>query len=360
MAHQWRGVLREYLDHLPFSEDDALLTLGEGGTPLVHAPTLSDMLGAEVHIKVEGMNPTGSFKDRGMVSAMTKAVNDGAKVVVCASTGNTSASAAAYATRAGIGCAVLLPEGKIAAGKMAQAVMHGARLIAVQGNFDDCLEIARKLDAAFPVELVNSVNPYRLQGQKTGAFEIVDALGKAPDIHVLPVGNAGNISAYWMGYTEYRDKGISGSVPQMWGFQAAGAAPFVAGRPITDPETVATAIRIGAPASWSLAADARDSSGGLISAVSDEEILEAQSLLASEVGIFVEPASAAGVAGLLKIKREGRTATGQERSIPKDSVITVTVTGNGLKDTETALKNKDLTPVTVPVDINAAAKAMGL
>ena len=267
MAHQWRGVLAEYSDHLPFSSTDTLLSLGEGGTPLVPAPALSAKVGAEVHVKVEGQNPTGSFKDRGMVSAMSKALNDGATTVVCASTGNTSASAAAYAAAAGLTCVVLLPEGKIAAGKLAQAVVHGAKLVQVQGNFDDCLEIARKLHAEHPVELVNSVNPYRLQGQKTAAFEVVDALGAAPDLHLLPVGNAGNISAYWMGYQEYREKGITDSVPRMWGFQAAGAAPFVAGRPIPDPETVATAIRIGAPASWDLAVAARAGSGGLIDAV---------------------------------------------------------------------------------------------
>ncbi|MDO5645405.1 MAG: threonine synthase [Dermabacter sp.] len=360
MAHQWRGVLHEYRDFLPFTDADTVLSLGEGGTPLVHAPALSEQLGAEVHIKVEGMNPTGSFKDRGMVSAMSKAATDGAEVVVCASTGNTSASAAAYATRAGMGCAVLIPEGKIAAGKLAQAIVHGATLVQVKGNFDDCLEIARKLDAQFPVELVNSVNPYRLQGQKTGAFEVCDALGRAPDLHVLPVGNAGNISAYWMGYREYRERGITDALPQMWGFQADGAAPFVTGAPVTNPETVATAIRIGAPASWNLAVEARDASGGLISAVSDEEILEAQALLAAEVGIFVEPASAAGVAGLLKIAREGRTATGQERAIPEGATIAVTVTGNGLKDTQTALGHADLTPVLIDADVQQAAKAMGL
>ncbi|MBK0330376.1 threonine synthase [Brachybacterium sp. MASK1Z-5] len=352
MAHQWRGVLAEYREHLPFSDEDTLLTLGEGGTPLVHSPSLSRTVGADVHVKVEGMNPTGSFKDRGMVSAMSRAVSDGAKSVVCASTGNTSASAAAYATRAGITCAVLLPQGKIAAGKLAQAVVHGAKLIQVEGNFDDCLEIARKLDAAHPVELVNSVNPFRLQGQKTGAFEVCDALGKAPDIHILPVGNAGNISAYWMGYTEYRDKGITGSAPAMWGFQAEGAAPFKAGRPITDPETVATAIRIGAPASWSLAVAARDDSGGLIDAVSDDQILDAQALLAGEVGIFVEPASAAGVAGLLQQAEKGL--------VPRGATIAITVTGNGLKDIDTALTRQDLTPTVIPVDVEAAADAMGL
>jgi len=352
MAHQWRGVLAEYREHLPFAPTDTLLTLGEGGTPLVPAPALSRMVGADVHIKVEGMNPTGSFKDRGMVSAMTKAKNDGASAVVCASTGNTSASAAAYATAAGMTCAVLLPQGKIAAGKLAQAVVHGAKLIQVDGNFDDCLEIARKLNAEHPIELVNSVNPYRLQGQKTAAFEIADALGRAPDIHILPVGNAGNISAYWMGYREYHEQGVTDLLPQMWGFQAAGAAPFVAGHPIANPETVATAIRIGAPASWHLAVEARDSSGGLIDAVSDDQILEAQKLLAGEVGIFVEPASAAGVAGLLQQSARGL--------VPSDATITITVTGNGLKDIDTALTLHDLTPTVVPVDVHAAAEAIGL
>lgn len=352
MAHQWRGVIAEYREFLPFEDSDTLLTLGEGGTPLVHAPTLSQQVGAEVHIKVEGMNPTGSFKDRGMVSAMSRAVSDGAKTVVCASTGNTSASAAAYATRAGIGCAVLLPQGKIAAGKLAQAIVHGAQLIAVDGNFDDCLEIARKLDAQFPVELVNSVNPYRLHGQKTAAFEVCDALGTAPDIHILPVGNAGNISAYWMGYREYADAGVTDARPAMWGFQAAGAAPFVAGRPIPDPETIATAIRIGAPASWDLAVAARDDSGGLIDAVSDEQILQAQAILAAEVGIFVEPASAAGIAGLLQQSERGL--------VPAGSTIAITVTGNGLKDIDTALSQRDVTPTLIPADVNAAAEALGL
>ncbi|MDN5686117.1 MAG: threonine synthase [Brachybacterium sp.] len=352
MAHQWRGVLAEYREHLPFAETDTLLSLGEGGTPLVPAPALSRRVGAEVHVKVEGQNPTGSFKDRGMVSAMSRAVSDGATAVVCASTGNTSASAAAYATAAGITCAVLLPQGKIAAGKLAQAVVHGAELIQVEGNFDDCLELARKLDAEHPVELVNSVNPYRLEGQKTAAFEVSDALGRAPDIHVLPVGNAGNISAYWMGYREYHEAGIIDSLPAMWGFQATGAAPFVAGHPISDPETVATAIRIGAPASWSLAVEARDGSGGIIDAVTDQQILDAQHLLAAEVGIFVEPASAAGVAGLLQQSERGE--------VPAGATIAITVTGNGLKDIDTALSQRDLTPTVIPVDIAAAAEAIGL
>lgn len=352
MAHQWRGVIAEYREFLPFEDSDTLLTLGEGGTPLIHSETLSRTVGAEVHIKVEGMNPTGSFKDRGMVTAMSKAVSEGATTVVCASTGNTSASAAAYATRAGIQCAVLLPQGRIAAGKLAQAIVHGATLIAVDGNFDDCLEIARKLDAQYPVELVNSVNPYRLQGQKTAAFEVCDALGRAPDVHVLPVGNAGNISAYWMGYGEYAELGITSSRPAMWGFQAAGAAPFVAGRPISDPETIATAIRIGAPASWDLAVSARDDSGGLIDAVTDEQILDAQAMLAAEVGIFVEPASAASVAGILQQAERGL--------VPAGATIAVTVTGNGLKDIDTALSRHAVTPTVIDADVNAAVEALGL
>lgn len=352
MAHQWQGVLAEYRDHLPFTAQDTLLTLGEGGTPLVPAPAISKAVGAEVHIKVEGQNPTGSFKDRGMVSAMTRALNDGATTVVCASTGNTSASAAAYAARAGMTCVVLLPQGKIAAGKLAQAVVHGAQLVQVDGNFDDCLEIARKLHAEHPVELVNSVNPFRLQGQKTAAFEVCDALGRAPDVHVLPVGNAGNISAYWMGYREYHEAGITEATPAMWGFQAAGAAPFVAGHPITAPETVATAIRIGAPASWNLAVAARDDSGGLIDAVTDEQILDAQQRLAEDVGIFVEPASAASVAGLLQQAERGL--------VPAGATIAVTVTGNGLKDVETALSRRDLTPTVLPVDLAAVVEAIGL
>ncbi|MBE9403074.1 threonine synthase [Brachybacterium sp. p3-SID1565] len=352
MAHQWQGVLAEYRDHLPFTAQDTLLTLGEGGTPLVPAPAISEAVGAEVHIKVEGQNPTGSFKDRGMVSAMTRALNDGATTVVCASTGNTSASAAAYAARAGMTCVVLLPQGKIAAGKLAQAVVHGAQLVQVDGNFDDCLEIARKLHAEHPVELVNSVNPFRLQGQKTAAFEVCDALGRAPDVHVLPVGNAGNISAYWMGYREYHEAGITEATPAMWGFQAAGAAPFVAGHPITAPETVATAIRIGAPASWNLAVAARDDSGGLIDAVTDEQILDAQQRLAEDVGIFVEPASAASVAGLLQQAERGL--------VPAGATIAVTVTGNGLKDVEAALSRRDLTPTVLPVDLAAVVEAIGL
>src|SRR5690625_895151 len=301
MAQPWRGVIAEYSDRLPIDDADPVVTLGEGGTPLVPAPALSAATGAQVHLKVEGANPTGSFKDRGMTMAMSKVAGAGTEMVVCASTGNTSASAAAYAARAGLRCAVVLPTGKIAAGKLAQAIVHGAELIAVDGNFDDCLRIVRALADSYPVALVISVNPYRLQGQKTAAFEIVDALGDAPQLHVLPVGNAGNISAYWMGYREYATDapGLPARAtrtPQMWGVQAEGAAPLVKGAPVEHPETVATAIRIGNPASWTLAEAARDESGGWIDAVSDAQILDAQALLAREVGIFVEPASAASVA----------------------------------------------------------------
>ena len=352
MAQLWRGVIREYIDYLPFAEGDPIITLGEGATPLVPADAISRRVGAEVFLKVEGANPTGSFKDRGMTAAISKVVAEGSTTVVCASTGNTSASAAAYSAKAGLTCAVILPEGKIAAGKMAQAIVHGAKLLAVDGNFDDCLDIARTLAADYPVSLVNSINPFRLQGQKTAAFEICDELGDAPDIHVLPVGNAGNISAYWMGYTEYAAKGPATRTPRMWGVQAEGAAPFVKGEPIKNPETVATAIRIGNPASWDLAVAARDESGGWIRAVSDAQILAAQAMIAAEVGVFVEPASAASVAGLLAAAEAGE--------VPADARITCTVTGNGLKDTETALSGRDFAPTAIPVDVAAAADALGL
>ncbi|WP_084129092.1 threonine synthase [Demequina sp. NBRC 110055] len=352
MAHVWRGAIREYLEHMPFDEDDRLISLGEGGTPLVHAPSISAEVGADVFVKVEGMNPTGSFKDRGMTSAITQVVKDGDHTVVCASTGNTSASAAAYAAHAGLNCVVMIPQGKIAAGKMAQAIVHGAKLVQVDGNFDECLDIVRSLSEEYPVALVNSVNPYRLQGQKTAAFEIIDQLGDAPDIHMLPVGNAGNISAYWMGFTEFADAGRATKRPKIWGVQAAGAAPFVAGHPIKDPETVATAIRIGKPASWDLAVAARDESGGWIRAVSDTQILSAQARLAADVGVFVEPASAAPIAGLLAAAALGE--------VPKGATITCTVTGNGLKDTATALAGHEVEPTVIPVDVAAAAQVLGL
>ncbi len=366
MAHPWRGIIAEYADRLPINPEGTIITLNEGGTPLVAAPALNERTGAEVYIKVEGANPTGSFKDRGMTTAITRVVEEGAEAVVCASTGNTSASAAAYAVRAGLRCIVVLPAGKIAAGKLAQAIVHGAELVSVDGSFDDCLRLVRQLSDAYPVALVNSVNPYRLQGQKTAAFEIVDMLGRAPDIHALPVGNAGNISAYWMGYNEYAGRQVASSfdhptarraavtdrVPAMWGFQAAGAAPFVQGGPVAHPETVATAIRIGDPASWDYAVAARDDSGGLIAAVSDEEILAAQQFLAREVGVFVEPASAASVAGLLR-----RAEAGQ---VPAGSLVVCTVTGNGLKDTATALGECDPEPTVVPADLDVAARQLQL
>ena len=309
------------------------------------------MLENDVWVKVEGCNPTGSFKDRGMTMAMSKAAEDGAKVVICASTGNTSASAAAYATKAGMIPAVLIPEGKIAMGKLAQAVIHGAKILQVAGNFDDCLTLARELSENYPVALVNSVNPYRIQGQKTASFEIIDALGFAPDIHALPVGNAGNITAYWMGYQEYQKARISKSLPQMWGFQAEGAAPIVRNEVVKNPETIATAIRIGNPASWQQAVTARDDSGGRIGAVSDQEILAAYRLIAGREGIFCEPSSAAGLAGLLKAKAAGQ--------LPKGKKIVITVTGNGLKDVQWALDGAP-EPIVIPVSVAKAAEVLEL
>ncbi|MCW2890231.1 MAG: threonine synthase [Streptosporangiaceae bacterium] len=351
MTRVWRGLIEEYRDRLPVTAKTPVITLLEGGTPLLPAQRLSQLTGCEVHLKVEGANPTGSFKDRGMTMAISKAAEDGAKAVICASTGNTSASAAAYAVRAGMTCAVLVPRGKIAMGKLAQALVHGARLLQVDGNFDDCLELARKLAIDYPVALVNSVNPYRLQGQKTAAFEIVDALGDAPDVHCLPVGNAGNISAYWMGYREYATDGVAAQRPRMLGFQASGAAPFVRGRPVLKPQTIATAIRIGNPASWDLAVAARDESGGAIEAVTDRQILAAYRLLAREEAVFVEPASAASVAGLLQAHEEGLIQPG--------SRVVCTVTGNGLKDPDWAISGAPA-PTTVQVDAHAAASALGL
>lgn len=351
MPHQWRGVIAEYRERLPISDATPIVSLGEGGTPLVYACTISELTGCSVWLKVEGTNPTGSFKDRGMTMAISKAVEAGARAVICASTGNTSASAAAYAVKAGIICAVLVPQGKIAMGKLAQAIVHGATLLQVDGNFDDCLRVAQELAHNYPVELVNSVNPVRIEGQKTAAFEIVDALGDAPDVHCLPVGNAGNITAYWRGFQEYHESGPASGVPQMWGFQAAGAAPLVAGTPVSSPETIATAIRIGNPASWEQAIAARDESGGLIEAVTDDQILAAYRLLAAREGVFCEPASAAGIAGLLQLTEEKR--------LPSGLTITCTLTGNGLKDPQWALADAP-DPVVVPVDAEAAATALGL
>lgn len=363
MAHLWRGVIREYAERLPLLEGAPVVTLQEGGTPLIEAEHLSELTGARVFVKFEGLNPTGSFKDRGMTAAISLAAKHGAKAVICASTGNTSASAAAYATKAGMTCGVLVPEGKIAMGKLSQAIAHGATLLQVDGNFDDCLTLARKLAEACPVELVNSVNPARIEGQKTAAFEVVDALGDAPDIHCLPVGNAGNITAYWKGYREYAvghgltgvPDGVASRLPQMWGFQAAGAAPIVLGHPVDHPETIATAIRIGNPASWKQAEQARDESGGRIEAVTDEQILAAHRLLSSREGIFVEPGSAASVAGLLMAHEAGH--------VPAGATVVCTVTGHGLKDPQWALKNADgseVAPTRVSVDAFSAAQALGL
>lgn len=350
-AHIWRGIIEEYRDRLPVSDTTPVISLREGGTPLVLAQSVSECTGCEVWLKVEGANPTGSFKDRGMTMAISKAAEEGAKAVICASTGNTSASAAAYAVRGGMVCAVLVPAGKIAMGKLAQALVHGAVLLQVDGNFDDCLVLARELSENYPVALVNSVNPVRIEGQKTASFEIVDQLGDAPDIHCLPVGNAGNITAYWRGYVEYANDGEAAQRPRMWGFQAAGAAPIVRGAPVRKPQTLATAIRIGNPASWEFAEAARDESGGLIDMVTDREILQSYRSLAAHEGVFVEPASAASVAGLIKMAAQGQLDQGQR--------IVCTVTGNGLKDPEWALSGAPA-PVGIPADVVAAAQALGL
>jgi threonine synthase len=350
-AAPWRGVIEEFRTRLPVTSATPVVTLREGGTPLVAAPRLSELTGCEVHLKVEGLNPTGSFKDRGMTMAISKAAEEGSKAVICASTGNTSASAAAYAVRAGMVCAVLVPSGKIAMGKLAQALVHGARLLAVDGSFDDCLTIARGLAEDYPVSLVNSVNIFRIEGQKTAAFEVCDALGDAPDVHCLPVGNAGNITAYWKGYSEYAADGTATKRPRMRGFQAAGAAPIVSGQIVPKPMTIATAIRIGNPASWQQALDARDASGGAIESVTDRQILSAYRLLAREEGVFVEPASAAGVAGLLQARGDGTLNAGLR--------VVCTVTGHGLKDPEWAISGAPV-PVTIPVDVAAAADALGL
>jgi threonine synthase len=347
----WRGVIEEFRDRLPVTAGTPVVSLREGGTPLVPAPKLSAMTGCEVHLKIEGLNPTGSFKDRGMTLAISKAAEEGSKAVICASTGNTSASAAAYAVRAAMVCAVLVPSGKIAMGKLAQALVHGARLLQVDGNFDDCLNLARDLADRHPVSLVNSVNAYRIEGQKTAAFEICDALGDAPDAHFLPVGNAGNITAYWKGYMEYAADGTTSRRPVMRGFQAAGSAPIVNGAVVLNPSTIATAIRIGNPASWQQALAARDESGGAIEAVTDRDILAAYRLLAREEGVFVEPASAASVAGLLQASRDGSLASNQR--------VVCTVTGNGLKDPEWAIAGAPA-PVTIPADVDAAAAALDL
>ncbi len=340
------GVIERYRDLLPVSEKTPVIDLEEGSTPLIKADPVAEMIGPgyNVWLKCEGLNPTGSFKDRGMTVAVSKAVEEGSSAVACASTGNTSASAAAYAARAKIKCIVVIPEGAIALGKLAQALIHGARVIAIRGNFDDALGIARELTDKYPVKLVNSINPYRIEGQKTASFEICDHLGRAPEYHALPVGNAGNITAYWKGYKEYREKGRTHALPKMLGFQAAGAAPIVEGHVIEHPETLATAIRIGNPASWKQAEEARDESGGLIDKVTDDEIIEAYRLLAGEVGVFVEPASAASVAGILKKAKEGYFRSADE-PVPQKRDIVCVLTGHGLKDPDRAIKCVEQPPV---------------
>ncbi len=345
-----RGLIEQYRDRLPVSDATPVVTLGEGGTPLVHSESLSAETGCEVFLKFEGANPTGSFKDRGMTLAISKALEEGSKAVVCASTGNTSASAAAYAAKAGLTCAVLVPKGKIALGKMAQTLIHGARVLEIDGNFDESLQLAQALAGQYPVTLVNSVNPYRLQGQKTCAFEICDALGRAPDLHCVPVGNAGNISSHWMGYSEYLADGTIAEPPQLFGFQAQGAAPIVLGHPIEHPSTIASAIRIGNPASWDKAVAAASESEGAILAVTDREILGAYKRLAHE-GLFAELASAASVAGMLHL-------FGQDR-LPKGATVVCVLTGHGLKDPEWAITGASHPP-TVPVDAAAVAAELGL
>ncbi|HXW38700.1 MAG TPA: threonine synthase [Acidimicrobiales bacterium] len=347
----WRGVIEEYREFLPVDPATPAVTLLEGGTPLLPAARLSDRVGAEVFLKVEGANPTGSFKDRGMTVAITKAVEAGAKAVVCASTGNTSASAAAFAARAGLTCAVLIPEGHIALGKLAQALIHGATVLQVRGNFDQALTIVRELGEQAPVTVVNSVNPYRIEGQKTGAFEIVDALGDAPDVHCIPVGNAGNITAYWKGYLEFKQAGRSSRLPRLLGFQAAGAAPIVLGHVVDNPETVATAIRIGNPASWYAATSAAAESNGAIAAVTDEEILDAYRFLAAEESVFCEPASAASVAGLLRVAAED--------ALPRPCRVVCVLTGHGLKDPDIAISQISV-PTAVDADLRAVLAQLSL
>jgi len=342
----WRGVIEEYRELLPVDEETPVVTLLEGSTPLVPAPRLSARVGASVWLKIEGANPTGSFKDRGMTLAISKAVADGAKAVVCASTGNTSASAAAYAARVGLDCVVLIPEGYIALGKLAQALVHGARVLQVRGNFDDALRIVRELPKRVPATVVNSLNPYRLEGQKTAAFEIVDVLGRAPDVQCMPVGNAGNITAYWRGYLQYKEVGRSPNLPRLLGFQAEGAAPIVLGHAVEHPETIATAIRIGNPASWYPATAAVAESGGAISAVSDEEILDAYRLLAREEAVFCEAASAAAVAGLLR------------SDVAPGSTVVCVLTGHGLKDPDLAISQISVPPV-VEADLDAVVRELG-
>lgn len=342
----WQGLLQEYKQFLPVTDVTPDISLLEGNTPLIHLKNLSKRLGIELYGKFEGLNPTGSFKDRGMVVAVAKAKEEGSKSVICASTGNTSASAAAYAARAGMNAIIVIPKGKVALGKLAQAVMYGAEIVEIDGNFDDALSMVRKISKSSPVTLVNSVNPYRLEGQKTAAFEICDTLGSAPDILAIPVGNAGNISAYWKGFKEYNAKKGTG-LPRMFGFEAEGAAAIVKNQVIEKPETIATAIRIGNPASWELAVQARDESDGTIDSVTDEEIIHAFKLIAKEEGVFAEPGSCASIAGVMKYAEKG--------IIEKGSKVVAVLTGNGLKDPQTAIDKLEVKPVSLPND-EAAVK----
>ena len=352
------GVIERYRKYLPVSDKTPVITLEEGSTPLVKADPVAEKIGPgyRVWLKYEGLNPTGSFKDRGMTMAVSKAVEEGSKAVVCASTGNTSASAAAYAARSGIKCVVVIPEGAIALGKLAQALIHGAKVIAVRGNFDQALEIVKEMSENYPITMVNSINPYRIEGQKTGAFEVCDILGKVPEYHALPVGNAGNITAYWKGYKEYLACGKIDKLPVMMGFQAAGSAPIVDKQVIKDPKTIATAIKIGNPASWQTAEEARDESGGLIDKVTDDEILEAYRFLADKVGIFAEPASAASVAGVMKKAGEGYFP---KNDTSREIDVVCVLTGHGLKDPDRAIKCLE-SPVVVDVDLSQVIKEAGL
>lgn len=347
----WQGVIHRYREFLPVRDKTPVVSLNEGNTPLIHSPYLSKHVGLDVYLKYEGLNPTGSFKDRGMTMAISKAKEAGAAAVMCASTGNTSASAAAYAARSNLKCFVLIPDGKIALGKLAQAMIHNAQVLAIKGNFDEALNLAKEITSKYPIALVNSLNPYRIEGQKTAAFEICDFLGDAPDFHAIPVGNAGNITAYWKGYQEYKNKGKSVRLPRMLGFQAAKAAPIVKGKVIKNPETIATAIRIGNPASWKSAVAARDESQGLINAVTDNEILQAYKILAYYDGVFVEPASAASVAGILKLHRNNYFKD-------KKGKIVCTLTGHGLKDPQIAIENI-AKPIKVKADLKTILKQIG-
>lgn len=349
---RYNGIIETYREFLPVSDKTPIITFYEGNTPLIPAKNLSEITKCQVYLKFEGANPTGSFKDRGMCMAISKAAEKKMKAVVCASTGNTSASAAAYSAKAGLDCIVIIPKGKIALGKLAQAMMHGAKVFEVDGNFDQALNLVRELGEKYPIEIVNSINPYRIEGQKTGAFEICNQLGFVPDYQCIPVGNAGNITAYWKGYKEYFDKKKISKLPKMLGFQAAGSAPIVLGHIVEKPETIATAIRIGNPASWKQAVAAAEESKGQISAVTDEEILQAYNLVAAKEGVFCEPASAASIAGLLKKSKEEK--------IPKGSSVVCILTGHGLKDPDTAVKHSTLKPKSIPCKVEAVIKELNI